>query len=122
MGNFIKNKYMFKMFVNNTIKNNSIDYNQNLWKAVSNNDLLQVLFCLYHGADVNHQFTQYHIKTVLHEAVQRNYTEMVQFLVNNEAQANLEDANEEKPNQIAIRASLNNVDNFDIQNILKNAY
>eukprot|EP01084_Bolivina_argentea_P090785 163515_1 len=121
--NFIKNKYTFKMFLNPNISsnpnNNAQYFNQQLWNAVANNDFFKVIYCLYYGADINHQFIKYNNYTVIHEAVQRNYTEMVQLLIHNEANINIEDSNELKPNQIAIKESLNNVDNTQIQNILK---
>merc|ERR1712228_189243 len=120
--NFIKYKYAFKMFINqHSQQENKSNQNQKLWNAVTNNDFFNVLYFIYHGAEINHQFEQYSNKTVLHEAVERNYTEMVQLLVSNEAQANIEDGNEETPTQIAIRESLNNIDNLEIQNILKTA-
>merc|ERR1712113_50360 len=113
--NFIKYKYAFKMFVNNEQnQSQQINQNQRLWNCVTKNDFFNVLYFIYHGADINHQFEQYSNKTVLHEAVERNYTEMVQLLVSNEAQANIEDGNEETPTQIAIRESLNDIDNLQI--------
>ena len=121
--NFIKNKYTFKMFIAHHQQNGSdtIDFNQLLWNAVANNDFFGVIKSLYYGADVNYQFIKYNNRTVIHEAVERNYTEMVLLLVNNEAQASIEDGDEKKPNEIAIQQSLNNIDNTEIQNILKTA-
>ena len=124
--NFIKNKYTFKMFINHQQNDDNddgqpSDYNEKLWNSVINNDFFGVICSLYYGADVNYQFINHNNKTVMHEAVERNYTDMVLLLVNNEAQANIEDGNEKKPNEIAIAQSLNNIDNTEIQNILKTA-
>merc|ERR1712228_39073 len=82
---FIFNKYVKRMYVNNNKVEEHMDFDEYLFNSAVNNDCFGVIFAIFNGANINHSVKELNNKTALEAAILKGNTEVVELLRNNEA-------------------------------------
>lgn len=95
MRSFLKTTLFFVLLISSC--QNQDDLNQKFYEASVKEDLKTMQSLLQKGADVNFQSPTHNNETALHAAVDKEYRDIVLWLLKKEANANLKNKNGEKP-------------------------